>query len=307
MYRKFSFCILFCACLLSQSRAQELKANVTVLANRISSQVDHRIFQTLQSSLYDFINNRKWTNENFQQNEKITCTFLLNLSGSSDNNVFQGSLTVQAARPVFNSSYQSPLVNFMDESVSFRYVQYQSLDFNESRVQGSEPLAANLTAVISYYVYMILGLNFDSYSLRGGDPYFQKAQNIVNNAPEGNTITGWKPFDGVRNRYWLNENLTNARYTPVHDALYDYYRQGLDQMYDKENEGRTAILNTLNSLNTVNTENPNLMIIQFFFQGKANEISSIFKKGNPDEKSRALDFLTRLDVANINKYKQDLQ
>jgi hypothetical protein len=307
MLKRIIYFCLFLTLTFSQLHAQELKANVTVLANRIGSQIDHRIFQTLQSSLYDFINNKKWSNENFQANEKITCSFLLNLSGSSDNNVFQGSLTVQAARPVFNSSYQSPLVNFIDEAVSFRYIQYQSLDFNESRVQGSEPLAANLTAVVAYYVYMILGLNFDSYSLRGGDPYFQKAQNIVNNAPEGNSIVGWKPFDGVRNRYWLNENLTNARYTPIHDALYDYYRQGLDQMYDKENEARTAILNTLNLLNTVNTENPNLLVIQFFFQGKANEISSVFKKGNPDEKSRALDFLTRLDVGNLNKYKQDMQ
>jgi len=307
MSKKSFLFVLLCGLLFSKLQAQELKANVTVLANRISSQIDHRIFQTLQTSLYDFINNKKWSNENFQQNEKITCSFLLNLSGSSDNNVFQGQLTVQAARPVFNSSYQSPLVNFIDESVSFRYIQYQSLDFNESRVQGTEPLTANLTAVIAYYIYMILGLNFDSYALRGGDPYFQKALNIVNNAPEGNSITGWKPFDGVRNRYWLNENLTNARYTPIHDALYGYYRQGLDQMYDKENEARTAILNTLNLMNTVNSENPNLLVIQFFFQGKANEISGVFKRANPDEKSRALDFLTRLDVGNINRYKQDMQ
>jgi hypothetical protein len=288
------------------SRGQELQANVTVLSNRIA-QVDKRIFTTLQSALFDFLNNRKWTNENFQPNEKITCNFLLNLSGSPETNIYTAALTIQAARPVFNSSYQSPLVNFMDESVTFRYMQFQPLDFNDTRVQGSEPFAANLTAVFAYYVYMILGLNFDSYSLRGGDPYYQKALNIVNNAPEASTISGWKPFDGVRNRYWLNENLTNAKYTQIHDAMYDYYRQGLDQMYDKENDARTAVLNTLNLLNTVNTENPNLMIMQFFFQGKANELSNIFKRGNPDEKSRALDFLTRLDVSNINKYKQDLQ
>ncbi len=307
MIKKIIFFSLLSSLLTSGLYAQELKATVTILSNRISSQIDHKIFQTLQSALFDFLNNHKWTNENFQPNEKIVCNFLLNLSGNLDNNTFQGSLTVQAARPVYNSSYQSPLVNFFDESVTFRYVQYQPLDFNESRVQGSEPFAANLTAIFAYYVYTILGLNFDSYSLRGGDPYYQKAQNIVNNAPEGNNIVGWKAFDGVRNRYWLNENLTNSRYTQVHDALYDYYRQGLDQMYDKEDDARNGVLSSLNLLNTVNTENPNLMIMQFFFQGKANELSNIFKKGNPDEKSRALDFLTRLDVSNINKYKQDLQ
>jgi hypothetical protein len=288
-------------------QAQELQANITVLANRLPSSVDHKIFQTLQSALHDFLNNRKWSNESFQNNEKIACNFLLNISSSGDNNTFQASLTIQAGRPVFNSSYQSPLINFEDASFGFRYVEYQPLDFNENRVQGTEPFAANLTAEFAYYVYLILGLNFDSYALRGGDPYYQKALNIVNNAPDSRDITGWKPFDGVRNRYWLIENLTNSKYTLIHDAYYSYYRSGLDQMYDKEAEGRTAILNTLNMLNTVNSETPNTMFMQFFFQGRAGELSKIFQKSAPDEKSRALDLLTRLDISNINKYKQDLQ
>jgi hypothetical protein len=293
--------------LLPGLRAQELDAKVTVLANRIPSSVDHKIFQTLQSSLFNFLNNRQWSNESFQSNEKIVCNFLLNISSAGDNNTYQASLTVQAGRPVYNSSYQSPLINFNDASFTFRYVEYQPLDFNENRVQGSEPYAANLTAEIAYYVYIILGLNFDSYALRGGDPYFQKALNIVNNAPDSRDISGWKPFDGVRNRYWLIENLTNSKYTLVHDAYYSYYRSGLDQMYEKEAEGRTAVLNTLNMLNTVNTETPNTMVMQFFFQGKSGEISKIFQKSPPDEKARALDLLTKLDVTNLNKYKQDLQ
>ncbi len=288
-------------------QAQELQANITVMANRLPSTVDHKIFQTLQSALHDFLNNRKWSNESFQNNEKITCNFLLNISSSGDNNTFQATLTVQAGRPVFNSSYQSPLINFEDASFGFRYVEYQPLDFNENRVQGTEPFAANLTAEFAYYVYLILGLNFDSYALRGGDPYFQKALNIVNNAPDSRDISGWKAFDGIRNRYWLIENLTNSKYTLIHDAYYSYYRSGLDQMYDKDAEARTAILNTLNMLNTVNAETPNMMFMQFFFQGRAGELSKIFQKSAPDEKSRALELLTRLDISNINKYKQDLQ
>lgn len=288
-------------------QAQELQANITVLANRLPSTVDHKIFQTLQSALRDFVNNRKWSNETFQNNEKIPCNFLVNISSAGDNNTFQASLTVQAGRPIFNSSYQSPLINFNDESFSFRYVEYQPLDFNENRVQGTEPFAANLTAEFAYYIYLILGLNFDSYALRGGDPYYQKALNIVNNAPDSRDITGWKAFDGIRNRYWLIENLTNSKYTLIHDAYYSYYRTGLDQMYDKEAEGRTAILNSLNMLNTVNSETPNTMVMQFFFQGKSNELSKIFQKSAPDEKSRALELLTRLDISNVNKYKQDLQ
>lgn len=305
--RKICLILMAAVCIAAGARAQELQANVAVVANRLPSTVDHKQFQTLQTALYNFINGRQWSTESFKSNEKIICNFLINISSAGDNNTFQATLTVQAGRPVFNTSYQSPLINFQDESFSFRYVEYQNMDFNDNRVAGSEPYAANLTAEIAYYCYMILGLDFDTFSLRGGDPYFQKAMNIVNNAPEGTNITGWKPFDGIFNRYWLIENLTNSKYTLVHDAYYSYFRSGLDQLYDKEADGRAAILNALNMMNTVNSENPRLMIMQFFFQGKSTELSHIFQKSPADEKARALDLLTKLDVSNINKYKQDLQ
>jgi len=290
---------------LAKGYAQELKATISVLSQRVA-QVDKSVFNTMQTALNDFLNNRKWTSDDFLPREKITCNFLLNLASGQDN-IYTASLIVQAARPVYNSSYQSPIINYQDESVVFRYVQFQPLDFNENRVQGSEPLTANLTAIFAYYIYVILGMDFDSFGLRGGDPYFQKAQMIVNNAPEASNILGWKPFDGTRNRYWLIENLTNPKYTQLHDAFYSYYRQGLDQMYDKENEARQGVMKTLSTLNAINQDNPNLMIIQFFFQGKGSELSNIFKKAQQDEKSKALDYLTRLDITNINKYKQDLQ
>jgi len=305
--RKWIFLFSLIFFLNKNAGAQEFQASVSVIANRVSSTVDHKMFQTLQTALSNFINTRKWSNETFQINERIVCNFSLNISQSLDNNEFQASLTVQAARPIFNSSYQSPLINFMDNDVVFRYVEFQPIDFNENRVQGTEPFAANLSAIFAYYAYTILGLDFDSFALRGGDAYFQKAQNIVNNAPESNGIKGWKTFDGNRNRYWLMENLTNNKYALVHDAFYNYYRLGLDQMYDKENDARASILNSLNQLNSVNIENPNSMILQFFFQGKANELSKEFKKGNPDEKNRALDLLSKMDIGNISLYKQDLQ
>ena len=243
----------------------------------------------------------------FAQNEKIQCNFLVNMAGATDNNTYTCQLTIQSARPVYNTSYQSALINYLDESVTFKYIQYQTMDFNENRVGGADPLTANLTAVFAYYCYIILGLNFDSYGLRGGDQYYLKAQNIVNNAPETNAINGWKPFDGLRNRYWLVENLLNPKYNPIHDAIYNYYRQGLDQMFDHESDARGAVLNALIALNSVNTEFPNIMWMQIFFQGKGTEIGNVFKRGTPDEKSRALDILTRVDVSNLNQYKQDLQ
>ena len=301
----FLFCFLIL--IVSETRAQELQANISINASRVPTTIDHKIFRTLQTALSNFVNGRKWSNETFQSNEKITCNFLINISQSLDNNEFNATLTVQASRPIYNSTYQSPLINYLDENVIFRYVEFQTIDFSESRVQGNEPVAANLPAVLAYYIYTILGLDFDSFSLRGGDAYFQKAENIVNNSPEATEIIGWKAFDGIRNRYWLMENLTNSKYALVHDAFYNYYRLGLDQMYDKEIDARGAILNSLNQFNTVNTETPGAMILPFFFQGKANELANIFKKGSVDEKARALDVLSKMDIANTNLYRQYLQ
>jgi|ERR1700722_2840643 hypothetical protein len=307
MRNKIFFSLFFLMLMLSKIKAQEMQANISINASRVPTTIDHKIFKTLQTALSNFVNGRKWSTESFQSNERIACNFFLNITQSLDNNEFSATLTVQASRPIYNSSYQSPLINYMDENVTFRYVEFQTLDFSESRVQGNEPVAANLTAVFAYYIYTILGLDFDSFSLRGGDEYFQKAENIVNNSPDATEITGWKPFDGLRTRYWLMENLTNSKYALVHDAFYSYYRLGLDQMYDKEIDARNAVLNSLNQLNTINTETPNTMILQFFFVGKANEIANIFKKASMDEKARALDLLSRMDIGNANLYKQYLQ
>jgi hypothetical protein len=301
--RKLFFIAMFSLAFFRPVVAQELQARISIVSNRISSQVDKKIFQTLQGVLSNFLNNRKWTNDNFQANEKIQCSFLLTLIQDLGDNVYKASLTVQAARPVYNSSYQSPIINFLDENVTFRYVEFQPVEFNENRVQGTDPVASNLTAVFAYYIYMILGFDYDSFSRRGGDTYFEKAWNIVTNAPEGKDITGWKSFDGIRNRYFLSENLNNNRFALIHDAIYSYYRSGLDIFYENEDEGRNGILNSLNFLNTLNVENPNSMLMQFFFQGKSNELIKVFSKADPGLKNRVRDILMKLDVTNISAYK----
>jgi hypothetical protein len=219
------------------------------------------------------------------------------------NNLFKARLTVQAARPIFSSTYDSPLINFIDNEVIFRYQEFQAIEFNENRVQGNDPAAANLPAVLAYYVNIILGFDYGSFSLRGGDEYFKKAWNIVNNAPESRDITGWRAFEGLRNRYWLAENLNNSRFALMHDALYSYYRSGMDLFYENEDEARSGILNCLNFLNTVNTDNPNSMIMQFFFQGKSSELVRVFSRANGELKTRARDILTKLDVTNASSYK----
>ena len=287
--------------------AQELNAKISVVASRVGNSVDKKIFTTLQTALNNFVNNRKWTQDAYSTDEKIDCNFLFNLEQTPDANVFKATLTVQAARPVFNSSYITPLINFQDDNFLFKYAEFQQLEFNESRITGPDALESNLTAVLAYYVNLILGIDYDSYSLKGGDPYFQKAQNIINNAPEGRGILGWKAFDGVRTRYWLIENLLNSRYNIIHDVYYNYYRNGLDQMYDNESSARTQILNVLNLLNNYNIENPNTMVLQFFFQGKSAELMQIFSKAPPQEKLKAVEFLQKIDVTNANKYKEGLK
>ena len=307
MRKRFSFSILLLLVISRLAIAQEVQVRLTVNTVQVSTQVDKKVFQTLQNALMNFLNNRKWTTENFQQNEKIMCNFQINIRQSLTDNVYKATLVVQAARPVYNASYQSALINYQDESFTFKYVEYQPIDFNENRVSGSDPLVSNLSATLAYYVYLILGLDFDSFSLRGGDPYFQKAQLIVNNAPEGRDIEGWRAFDGLRNRYWLIENLINNRYTLIHDAFYSYYRLGLDLMYENADEGRSAVMNTINLINTLNNDIPNSMIVQFFFQGRAKEIVNVFKKADPDMKARVRDILTKIDISNSNLYKQELK
>ena len=305
MRKSFIVLLILTTCYTLQ--AQELRAKVNVLANRVENTIDKKVFVTLQTALNNFINNRKWSSDKFSQEEKIDCSFLLNLEGTGDVNVYKASLTIQAARPAFNSSYQSPIINFQDQDITFKYVEFQQLDFNENRVAGTDALASNLTAVIAYYIDVILGLDYDSFSQRGGDLYFQKAQNIINNSPEGRNILGWKPFDGTRNRYWLVENLLNSRYTLIHDAYYSYYRLGLDKLYEDENTARSQVLNVLTLLNSFNMDNPNTMILQFFFQGKSQELIKIFSKASPPDKTRALEFLQKLDISNSSKYKEGLK
>jgi hypothetical protein len=286
--------------------AQELQAKVTVFAQQVGN-IDKSVFTTLQTQLTTFINNRKWTDDVFQAQEKIHCNFILTISSVDADNVYQATLAIQAARPVYDASYQTALINYQDGDVQFKYVQFQQLNFNENRVQGTDALSANLTAIFAYYVDMILGFDYDSFSPKGGDAYFGKAQNIVNNAPEAKGISGWKAFDGVRNRYWLAENMRNPKYNDIHDILYSYYRDGLDKMYADNETARSNILDALSSLQDFNQQNPNTMIAQFLVQGKSQEYIGIFKNGDPESRVQAAQILAAIDVSNASVYKQQMR
>lgn len=296
------FCFVFCL------QAQELNARVRVVDNQISSTVDRKIFRTLESVLTNFLNNRRWSQDNFKPNEKINCQFLINLESMAEPNVYTASMTIQAARPVHSTSYVSPIINFKDANLDFKYVESQPVEFNDNRISGSDPLVSNLTAVMAYYAYMIVGFDYSSFSARGGDPYFQKALNIVNNAPEASKISGWKSFESNnRNRYWLTENLINNRYATIHDVYYTYYRKGFDKLYEDEANARAEVLNALLYLDNLNRETPNLMVVQFFMLGKSDELINLFRKAPPQDKARVVEILSRLDITNSNKYKQELK
>jgi Domain of unknown function (DUF4835) len=302
MYKKIIIAAFFIITCISGS-GQELQARINVIASKVSTQIDKKIFLTMQTQLTNFMNTRKWTSDAFQVSEKIQCSFLITIEEDKGGNVFRARLTVQAARPVYNTSYDSPIVNFLDDNFVFKYIEYQPVEFNENRVQGNDPLVANITAVLAFYANLIIGLDYNSFSLRGGSPYFQKAWNIVNNAPEGRDISGWKSFESLRNRYWLAENLNSNRFGLIHDAIYAYYRTGLDIFYENEEAGRTGMINCLNFINTINTENPSSMILQFFFQGKGTELVKVFSKAAPDQKTRAREILTKVDITNAGLYK----
>lgn len=304
---KYLILFIFSLFSIAYVEAQEVQARVSVLSQRVSTTVDRKVFQTLQNQLNTFINNRKWTNDKFGNQERIECSFIINIESMTEQNVFKASLTIQAARPVFNTSYKAPLINFQDPDLLFKYQEFQPIEFNDNRVQGSDPLAANLTATLAFWIYIILGMDYDSFSPKGGEAYFQKALSIVNNAPEARGISGWRVFDGLRNRYFLAENLTNTRFNIVHDVIYGYYRSGLDQMYESEDQARKNTLQALSQLFSFNKENPNTMFVQFFMQGKFQELSGMFKKAGPPEKSRAIELLTALDIVQAEAYKLALK
>lgn len=298
---------LFISFTFHAAQSQELQARVSVLAQQVGTSVNPKIFTTLQTQLNDLINNRRWSKFTFQPQEKIQCSFLLNITSIVEDNVFKATLTIQAARPVYNASYQSALMNYQDADLTFKYIEYQPVEFNENRVQGTDPLSGNLTATIAFYIYTILGLDFDSFSPKGGQSFYQSAQNIVTNAPDSRNISGWKSFDGSRNRYWLSSNLNDVKYNIIHDILYTYYRSGLDYLYSDEITARDKILDALTKLQSFTRENPGTMIPSFFIQNRSDELVGIFAKADPLTKAKALQLLLQLDIGNSDKYNAALK
>lgn len=281
------------------SISQELRCNVQINSQKITG-TNRQMFQTLQTAIYEFMNNTNWTNHAYGQDERIECTIMLSLNEQIGSDEYKGTLQVQSRRPIFNTSYNSPMINFLDNNLHFRYLEFDKLEFSESSHMS------NLTSILAFYAYMILGFDYDSFSYLGGTEYFQKAERIVNNAQNAQE-RGWKAYEGNRkNRYWMVENVMNDKYRPLREVYYRYHRLGLDRMSDKVMEGRAEIAETITNIQKIFREKPDpyMFYIQLFFDAKSDELVNIFSESFPTEKSRVANILIEVDNANANKYKK---
>lgn len=279
--KKYIFLILFTLSL--SGFAQELNMKITVNASKLGD-VNQSVFTTLEEALNQFVNGRKWTDATFASNEQIDCNMLITLESLTDQNTYKGTLQVTSSRPVYNSSYTTPLFNFRDTEFEFSYLQGENLQFNENNV------SSNLTAVVAFYAYIILGLDFDSFALDEGKPYFEKAFSIANNAQSLNT-TGWAIFGNDKNRYALSLALTEESSSSFHTMWYNYHRKGLDDMASNSTRGRTAIEETVPLLQTLYQARPASPLISIYGDTKLDELMNIYSTASTEEKRDAYKIL----------------
>jgi hypothetical protein len=281
---KIFFSFLFTLTLI-KAYGQELNAQFVVNADLVN-QTNQQIFETLQRSLNEFINSQSWSNQDFFPQEKITCSFVLNLS-SYNASKFEGTLQIQSQRTVFDSNYDSPLLNFLDKDISFTYQEFQPLFFSPASFES------NLVSLISFYAYIIMGINADSLRFKGGDPYFEQAQRIVNLSQQSGAL-GWKQNDSNRNRFWLSDTMRSNTFREYREALYTYHRKGLDLMTEKPSEAKKNIISALLPLENLYDRRPNAMLLQMFFDAKADEIVNLFSDGPEVDFDRASKMLKKI-------------
>ena len=280
--------------------------NCTVRINTPQLQnTDRRVFDQLEISIREFLNNTKWTKDKFELEERVKCNFIFTIKSEQENNTFEAELAVQAVRPVFGSGYETPLISHLDKDITFQYDQNQPIEFLPDATDNQ-----NMPALLAFYVYTILGLDYDSFSQFGGDQHLLMAQQIVTNIQNSptNRSSGWRPADGGknRNRYWIIENLLNPRVRPYRAAMYTYHRKGLDVFSTNAVAGKTEILNALDEVDKVNTAYFNSMITQMFANAKKDELVEMWKAGEKPQKDRVIQIMTKIDPANSRRYREIL-
>lgn len=295
MQKKFYIILLGLFCLSSPLKAQELNAQVQVISSKIQA-TNKQIYTTLQTAIREFLNNRKWTDETYAREERIDCQFIINITGRNSDQ-FSGDIQVLYSRPVYMSGYSSPVLIHRDDKLEFQYLEFDRLDFTLNSN------LSNLTSILGYYAYIIIGLDHDTYSPKGGDPHYSNAQKILGNA-QGGQYTGWSSFDGNKNRFWLLDNLTSPAFDNLRIALYQYHRQGLDLMYEPTNqkEAKETMKAALIGLKAVNDKRRSSYLMQIFFDTKSQEIINVFSEGVPIPLADLKEVLIELDANNASKY-----
>jgi len=282
------------------AKAQELNCNIQISAQRIQGS-NRQVFESMQRDLFQFMNNMVWTNHVFSYTERLDCNILINLTDQLSADEFKGTIQIQLSRPVFNTTYKSTVLNFIDNNFQFRYVEFQPLEFDPSTNRS------NLVSVLAYYTYMMLGFDYDSFAPLGGTEFYQMAEKIVTNAQNA-PEPGWKPYDGSRNRnrYWLVKNALDKEYEGVRQFLYDYDMNGLDKMESKVTEARTSMVESLRLMQDVYRKKPDpfMYLLQVVMDAKADELINIFTEAFPEEKSRVVQILVEIDPANKAKYEK---
>jgi hypothetical protein len=291
--RKF-FLLILISLVFRVVSAQELNCMISVVSQQVQGS-NREIYDNMQKAMMEFVNNQNWTDHIFKEEERIQCQLMFNIADRISDNEFQGTLQIQASRPIFGTSQTTVMFNHRDNDIHFKYDDFEPLRFNETQ------FTSNLVSLLAYYVNIILGLDYDSFALEGGSLFFQRAEMIRNNAQNA-PETGWKAFEGTRNRYWLIENILNDKFRTLRSCLYRYHRMGLDRLVDRTDEARAEIADALIELRTAYRENPTAMIFQVFFTAKSDEIVNIFSESFPDEKNRVISALKEIDPANTAKW-----
>ena len=294
------YLIIFLVLLSAIIRAQELNCNIQISAQRIQGS-NRQVFESMQKDLFEFMNNTVWSNHVFNYAERIDCNILINLTDQLSADEFKGTIQIQLSRPIFNTTYNSTLLNFIDNNFQFKYVEFQPLEFDPSTNKSS------LVSVLAYYTYMVLGFDYDSFAPMGGTEFFQMAEKIVTNAQNA-PEPGWKPYDGSRNRnrYWLVKNVLDKEYEGVRQFIYEYYINGLDKMESKAPEARTSMVESLKLMQDVYRKKPDpfMYLVQVVMDAKSDELINIYSAAFPEEKSRVVEILTEIDPANKAKYEK---
>ena len=276
--------LFICLLLTFTAKSQELNARVTINSDKVQG-TNKQVFTTLQTALTEFINNRKWTDATFAVNERIDCSFTLIINEMPTESSFKGELQIQARRPVYNSSYSTTLFNFRDMQLDFDYTEFEPLEYTQNTLQN------NLTASVVFYIYVILGLDFDSFAQTGGSPFIQQAMQVVTLAQSEMAWTGWKAFDSNRNRHALATALTDNTSAVFREMWYTYHRKGLDEMAANPDRGRTTLIETLPALKEIQTARPGSVLMQLFSDSKLDEVVSVYSKANQTEKQEGYKLL----------------